>query len=69
MSNIQVYLLLAVSLVMGIMFGVVFGIIDVEDYYTNSLVLWKMFDKEIYICEPLGFVFGIFTGFMLEFLR
>ena len=56
-------------MVMGIMFGVVFGIIDVEDYYTNSLVLWKMFDKEIYICEPLGFVFGIFTGFMLEFLR
>ena len=61
--------MLAVSFVLGVLFGVVFGIVDVEDYNENSLILWKMFDREIYLCEPLGFVFGIFTGFMLEFLR
>ena len=54
---------------MGSLFGAIFGIIDVEDYNKNSFVLYTILSKEISICEPIGVVFGIFTGFMIEFLR
>jgi ABC-type xylose transport system permease subunit len=54
---------------MGSLFGAIFGIIDVEDYYKNSFVLYTVLTKEISMCEPIGLIFGAFTGFMIEFLR
>lgn len=68
-TNIQIYLLLSMSFVIGSLFGTIFGIVDVEDYYKNQLVLYTVLDWEIIICEPIGFLFGGFTGLMIEFLR
>ena len=71
MTNIQVYLLMTLCMIMGVIFGVIFGIIDVEDYYQgkNKIVFYVLLQKEISLCEPIGAIFGGFTGFMLEFLR
>ena len=69
MTNIQVYLLLSVTFILGSLFGTIFGIVDVEDYAQNRLVLYTVLTREISLCEPIGFVFGSFAGFMLEFLR
>ena len=56
---------------MGVIFGVIFGIIDVEDYYNgkNKVVFYVVLQQEISLCEPIGAIFGGFTGFMMEFLR
>ena len=63
------YLLLSVSLIVGVLFGTIFGIVDVVDYYKNKYILYVLLDQEISICEPIGVFFGAFTGFMVEFLR
>mmetsp|Transcript_1285 Transcript_1285/g.1334 ORF Transcript_1285/g.1334 Transcript_1285/m.1334 type:complete len:174 (-) Transcript_1285:150-671(-) len=68
-TNIQIYLLLSISLIIGVLFGTIFGIIDIEDYSRNSVVLYKAIIKDITLCEPIGIIFGAFTGFMIEFLR
>eukprot|EP00349_Pseudokeronopsis_sp_Brazil_P004573 CAMPEP_0202970344 /NCGR_PEP_ID=MMETSP1396-20130829/16301_1 /ASSEMBLY_ACC=CAM_ASM_000872 /TAXON_ID= /ORGANISM="Pseudokeronopsis sp., Strain Brazil" /LENGTH=75 /DNA_ID=CAMNT_0049698771 /DNA_START=489 /DNA_END=716 /DNA_ORIENTATION=+ len=39
-TNIQIYFLLAISFVIGILFGTIFGIIDVETYSKNNLVIY-----------------------------
>ena len=57
------------SFIIGALFGAIFGIVDVEDYYKNKYVLYVVLSKEISFCEPIGLVFGAFTGFMIEFLR
>jgi len=64
-----VYLLLAVSFIVGTLFGTIFGIVDVEDYYKNKYTLYVILSKEISFCEPIGVIFGGFTGLMIEFLR
>lgn len=69
MTNIQVYLLLSLSFLIGSLFGTIFGIVDVEDYSNNKLVLYTVLSQQISFCEPIGAVFGGFAGFMLEFLR
>lgn len=68
-TNLQIYLVLSVSLVIGALFGTIFGIVDVEDYYKRPVVLYKMLNSEISFCEPIGAILGAFTGFMLECLR
>lgn len=68
-THIQIYLLLTISLIIGILFGAIFGIVDIEDYSKNRFVLYIALSKEIELCEPIGFVFGAFTGFMIDFLR
>lgn len=68
-TNIQVYLLLTISFIIGSLFGAIFGIVDVEDYYKNKYILYTVLSKEITFCEPIGLVFGAFTGFMIQFLR
>ncbi|CDW78385.1 UNKNOWN [Stylonychia lemnae] len=68
-SNLQIYLLLSMSFIIGALFGAIFGIVDVEDYYKNKFVLYTVLQTEISLCEPIGILLGAFTGFMLEFLR
>eukprot|EP00347_Sterkiella_histriomuscorum_P014000 403362551 len=68
-TNLQIYLLLSISFIIGALFGAIFGIVDVEDYYKNKMVLYVVLQTEISLCEPIGAVFGGFGGFMLEFLR
>ena len=41
-TNLQLYLLLAVSFVLGIVFGAIFGIIDVEAYSKNQFTLYTV---------------------------
>lgn len=43
--------------------------IDVEDYSKNKFVLYVTLSREISLCEPIGLIFGAFTGFMIDFLR
>ena len=57
------------SFIIGALFGAIFGIVDVEDYYKNKYILYVVLTKEISFCEPIGVMFGAFTGFMVEFLR
>lgn len=68
-TNIQIYLLLSVSFIMGSLFGAIFGIVDVEDYYKNNYKMYTVLSREVSFCEPIGLIFGAFTGFMIEFLR
>jgi len=51
--------------------GFIFAILDVEDFAKahNRFVLYLVLTKEITFCEPIGLVFGIFGGFMCEFIR
>ena len=62
-------MLLAISFIIGVLFGAIFGIVDVEDYSRNRFILYIAVTREIELCEPIGFFIGMFTGFMLEFLR
>jgi hypothetical protein len=68
-THIQIYLLLTISFIIGILFGAIFGIVDIEDYGKNKFILYIALSKEIELCEPIGLVFGAFTGFMIDFLR
>jgi hypothetical protein len=68
-THMQIYILLAISLIIGVLFGAIFGIVDIEDYSKKGFILYIALTREIKLCEPIGFVFGVFTGFMIEFLR
>jgi hypothetical protein len=57
------------SFIIGVLFGAIFGIVDVEDYSKNKFVLYIALSKEISFCEPIGLIFGGFSGFMTDFLR
>ena len=61
--------MLTMCLIVGSLFGTIFGIVDVEDYSSNKLILAHVLNQEISICEPIGMLFGMFAGFMIEFLR
>ncbi len=60
---------MSISFVVGSLFGIIFGLMDVEDYASRPMVLYKVLYKEISFCEPIGLLFGSFAGFMTEFLR
>ncbi|TNV77042.1 hypothetical protein FGO68_gene15858 [Halteria grandinella] len=68
-TNLQQYLLLALSFILGALFGAIFGFIDVEDYSKNAFVLYSILRLEISICTPIGALFGLFGGLMVEYLR
>ena len=60
------------SSVLGALIGTIFSVIDVEDYakgYHRILMFLMVFSRDLYLCEPLGFVLGGFSGFMLIILR
>lgn len=62
-------MILTVSFILGALFGAIFAIIDVEDYSRNAFVLYSVLRWEISICTPIGALFGLFGGLMIEYLR
>ncbi|XXQ32029.1 DUF4203 domain-containing protein [Plasmodiophora brassicae] len=55
-NTAQVNLILATSVIMGVVFGFVFGMLDVEDAHLANLRLAFMRDQSI--CYPIGAVLG-----------
>ena len=53
----QVYLLLAVSVIMGAVFGLIFGLMDVEDAGPGRSMKLALLKEESY-CYPIGLVLG-----------
>lgn len=66
-SSQQVYLVLVVSLAMGVMFGFTFGLLDVEDEQVYHIRVALM--REEHYCYPMGLLLGCFAGFGNEHFR
>eukprot|EP00811_Abedinium_folium_P009098 NODE_18409_length_894_cov_7.049544.p1 GENE.NODE_18409_length_894_cov_7.049544~~NODE_18409_length_894_cov_7.049544.p1 ORF type:complete len:238 (+),score=74.79 NODE_18409_length_894_cov_7.049544:94-807(+) len=66
-SSQQVYLVLVVSLAMGVVFGFTFGLLDIEDEQGFHIRIALM--REEHYCYPVGAVLGAFAGFGNEFFR
>merc|ERR1719265_1487912 len=66
-SSQQVYLVLIVSLVMGVIFGFTFGFLDVEDEQVYHIRVALM--REEHYCYPVGMILGGCAGFGNEFYR
>jgi hypothetical protein len=66
-SSQQVYLVLVVSLVMGVIFGFTFGLLDVEDEQVYHIRVALM--REEHYCYPMGLALGCAAGFGNEWLR
>lgn len=66
-SGQQVYLVLAVSLTMGVAFGLTFGLLDVEDEQLYHIRVALM--REEHYCYPMGVALGAFAGVGSEHLR
>merc|ERR1712228_182710 len=63
----QVYLVLLVSLAMGVAFGFTFGFLDVEDEQVYHIRVALM--REEHFCYPMGVALGCAAGFGNEWLR
>merc|ERR1712060_769303 len=63
----QVYLVLIVSLAMGVVFGFTFGMLDVEDEQVWHLRVALM--REEHYCLPMGVALGAASGFGNEYFR
>jgi len=66
-SSNQVYLVLVVSLVMGVIFGFTFGLLDVEDEQVYHIRVALM--REEHYCYPMGLALGSMAGFGNEHFR
>lgn len=66
-SSQQVYLVLVVSLAMGVVFGFTFGLLDVEDEQMYHIRVALM--REEHYCYPMGVVLGALAGFGNEHFR
>jgi len=66
-SSQQVYLVLVVSLAMGVIFGFTFGLLDVEDEQAYHIRVALM--REEHYCYPVGVALGSFSGFGNEYFR
>eukprot|EP00747_Dinoflagellata_sp_TGD_P166880 gnl/TRDRNA2_/TRDRNA2_190371_c0_seq1.p1 gnl/TRDRNA2_/TRDRNA2_190371_c0~~gnl/TRDRNA2_/TRDRNA2_190371_c0_seq1.p1 ORF type:complete len:239 (-),score=40.70 gnl/TRDRNA2_/TRDRNA2_190371_c0_seq1:94-810(-) len=66
-SSQQVYLVLVVSLAMGIVFGFTFGLLDVEDEQVYHIRVALM--REEHYCYPMGILLGCLAGFGNEYYR
>merc|ERR1711953_518032 len=60
-SSQQVYLVLVVSLAMGVVFGFTFGLLDVEDEQVYHIRVALM--REEHYCLPMGVALGAASGF------
>merc|ERR1712060_10354 len=63
----QVYLVLIVSLAMGVVFGFTFGMLDVEDEQVYHIKVALM--REEHYCLPMGILLGAASGFGNEYFR
>lgn len=63
----QVYLVLAVSMIMGVAFGFTFGLLDVEDEQLYHVRVALM--REEHYCYPMGIALGALAGLGTEHLR
>lgn len=63
----QVYLVLVVSVIMGVAFGFTFGLLDVEDEQVYHIRVALM--REEHFCYPLGVVLGALSGVGNEYYR
>lgn len=63
----QVYLVLVVSLAMGVVFGFTFGLLDVEDEQVYHIRIALM--REEHYCYPMGILLGAASGFGNEWFR
>lgn len=66
-SSQQVYLVLVVSLAMGVIFGFTFGLLDVEDEQAYHIRVALM--REEHYCYPMGIALGALAGFGNEHFR
>merc|ERR1712136_23327 len=66
-SSQQVYLVLMVSVAMGVVFGFTFGLLDVEDEHLYHIRVALM--REEHYCYPMGVILGAFAGFGNEYFR
>merc|ERR1711862_464048 len=66
-SSQQVYLVLVVSLAMGVVFGFTFGLLDVEDEEVYHIHVALM--REEHYCFPMGTLLGAVAGFGNEYFR
>merc|ERR1719158_31275 len=66
-SSQQVYLVLVVSLAMGVIFGFTFGLLDVEDEQVYHIRVALM--REEHYCYPMGIILGCLAGFGNEYFR
>merc|ERR1712217_35719 len=66
-SSQQVYLVLVVSLAMGVIFGFTFGLLDVEDEQVHHIRVALM--REEHFCYPMGLLLGALSGFGNEYFR
>merc|ERR1719203_794614 len=66
-SSQQVYLVLVVSLAMGVVFGFTFGMLDVEDEQVYHIRVALM--REEHYCYPMGIALGAASGFGNEYFR
>lgn len=66
-SSQQVFLVLIVSLAMGVVFGFTFGLLDVEDEEVYHMRVALM--REEHYCYPMGILLGAVSGFGNEYYR
>lgn len=66
-STQQVYLVLVVSLAMGVVFGFTFGLLDVEDEKAHHIKVALL--REEQYCYPMGAILGAFAGYGNEWYR
>merc|ERR1712217_218325 len=63
----QVYMVLVVSLAMGVVFGFMFGLLDLEDERGYHIRMALM--REERYCLPMGLILGGLSGFGNEYYR
>lgn len=66
-SASQVYMVLAMALVMGGIYGLIFGVMDVEDELSYQIRLALL--REERYCYPVGAILGGAVGFSNEYIR
>lgn len=66
-NDMQVYLVVISSVLMGFLYGLVFGLLDIEDEELSHIRVKLLQDNRI--CYPIGAVVGGVSGAINEYLR
>lgn len=66
-SQIQIFWVLLMSVIMGLTYGLIFGLLDVED--SKKFELQPNLIHEEYACLPFAGILGFLGGFGNEYLR